>query len=297
MNLDLHTLRVLEEIFRTGSLSRTAQRLDLTQPAISMALGRLRRHYDDPLFVRVGNTMRPTPQAEGIRPDVSALIASMEATLNFRTSFDPGTTQRTFRIAVSDISQIVMGPLLIEQLSVQAPHSSVEFSSIGDRTPELLQNGSVDLALGLAPQMPQGFFQQALFKQGFVCLSRSDHPRIRTRLSLAQFRAEGHVVVVSSSTTHLIIERALEQQEIRRRVVVRIPNFMMMGKLVAGSDHLATVPGRAGLVMARECGLRAHPPPFRLPEYSVTQYWHERQLRDNGSRWLRELIQRVADAC
>jgi DNA-binding transcriptional LysR family regulator len=158
----------------------------------------------------------------------------------------------------------------------------------------MLQNGAVDMALGLAPQMPEGFFQQALFKQGFVCVARTNHPRIKERLSLAQFRAEGHVVVVSSSLTHLIIERALESQEISRRVLIQIPNFMMLGKIVAGTDHVATLPRRAGLAIAQECGLKVHPPPFRLPEYSVTQYWHDRQSRDSANRWLRELIQRVS---
>jgi DNA-binding transcriptional LysR family regulator len=293
-NLDLHTLRVLEEIFQTGSLSRTAQHLEVSQPAISMALARLRQHFGDPLFVRVGHTMRPTPQAEGIRADVAGLIARMEATLNYRVSFDPLTAQRAFRIAVSDISQIVLLPRLIDALSVEAPKSTVQFSSISGSTPDMLQNGVVDLALGLAPQMPDGFFQQALFKQGFVCLSRPDHPRIRERLSLAQFRAEGHVVVVSSSATHLIIDRALEEQEIRRRVLIQIPNFMMLGKIVAGTDHVATLPRRAGVAIAQECGLKVHAPPFRLPEYSVTQYWHDRQSRDSGNRWLREMIQRVS---
>ncbi|WP_343927948.1 LysR family transcriptional regulator [Pigmentiphaga daeguensis] len=288
-NIDLHMLRILDEIHKTGSLSRTADRLELTQPAISMALAKLRQHFNDQLFVRVGNAMKPTPQAEGLMEGVSAAIAAIEMTLNYRITFEPSQTERTFRIAVSDIGQVVMVPRLLEAFSQAAPRARIEFHGINERTPQLLQTGGLDLALGYAPQISEGFFQQALFKERFVCLARSDHPRIRNRLTLSQFKNESHVVVISSISTHLIIDRALEHQHIRRNVAVRIPNLVLLAQLITGSDYLATLPARAGQAIARTAGLATYPPPFRLSGYSVTQYWHERQARDTGNRWLRNL--------
>jgi DNA-binding transcriptional LysR family regulator len=289
-NLDLYTLRVLDEIFKTGSLSRTADRLDLSQPAISMILGKLRKHFGDKLFVRVGNEMKPTAQAEGMRESVSAAIAAIEATLNYRRVFDPSTTERAFRIAVSDIGQIVMVPTILKAFRAEAPRASVEFSSISDKTPQLLQTGEIDFAVGLAPGMPDTFLQRAVFTESFCVLARTDHPRIKGSITLAQFGKEGHVRVVTSSSTYLIIDKALEQQSITRVVQVSVPNFMIVAKLVSESDCLCVLPRRAGLALAQDNPLQVLTPPFAMSNYQVRQYWHERQSTDGGNRWLRELV-------
>ncbi|MGY6272880.1 LysR family transcriptional regulator [Achromobacter denitrificans] len=290
-NLDLNMLRVLDEVYQTRSLSRTANRLGLSQPGVSMALARLREHFEDPLFVRVGHEMRPTAQAEGMREGVIAAIAALESTLTYRFRFDPFTTERVFRVAMSDIGQIVMGPRLLETFWQLAPQAGVEFVAITDRTPELLETGLIDLAVGPVPNVPEGFFQQAVFKEEFVCLASLEHPRIVRGITIDQFREEGHVVVISSSYTHVAIERALEERRIRRRVAVRLPNFLLMPKLVATTQHIAMLPRRAGLTMATETpGLAAYPPPIKLPGHTITQYWHKRQSQDPGNRWLRDLF-------
>jgi len=286
-NIDLHTLKVLDEIYKTSSLSRTADRLGLTQPAISIALARLRKHFDDPLFVRVGNSMSPTPQTEGIMDQVREAIRALEATLNYRASFDAASTGRVFRVAMTDVGQIVVVPALLRELQVSAPSVRVEVSNISDRTPQLLESGELDLAVGFIPQIPPTFYQQALFEERFACLARSDHPRIQQHPTLAQFEAESHVRVMTSGTGHLIVDRHLEASHVQRRVAVSIPNFLSLQTIIGGSDYLCTLPRRAAQVMSRTGQVSVHDLPFELPGYTVKQHWHERQHRDDGNRWLR----------
>lgn len=289
-NIDLHSLRVLDEIFKTGSLSRTADRLDLSQPAISMVLGKMRRHFNDKLFVRVGNEMKPTAQAEGMRESLSAAIAAIEAALNYRHVFEPSTTQRAFRIAVSDIGQIVMVPNLLHVFRSQAPSASIEFTSIAPTTPQMLQTGEIDLTVGLAPEMPDSFLQRAVFSESFCVLARKGHPRIDSALTLDQFSAEGHVRVITSSSTHLIIDRALEQQNIGRNIQISVPNFMIVARLVSETDCLSVLPRRAGAALAQYHPLQVLDPPFPMNGYQVRQYWHERHANDGAHKWLRDLV-------
>lgn len=292
-NMDLHTLRVFDEIYRNCSLSKAADRLGLTQPAISLALAKLRRHFDDALFVRVGNIMKPTPQAEGMLPNVQAAIAAMERALSYRLSFDPATSECAFRIAMTDIGQIVVLPRLLDELAVAAPRANAEISNITDRAPQLLESGALDLVVGFVPQLQAGFYQQALFSERFACLARSDHPRVREAPTLEAYTAEAHVVVVTSGTGHMIVERTLEQLGVNRRVMVRIPNFLGVPAIVGNTDYLCTLPRRAALIMAQDKRLSAWDLPFELPDYVVKQHWHERQMRDPANRWLRELMTRL----
>jgi DNA-binding transcriptional LysR family regulator len=293
LNIDLHMLLVLEEIFKTGSLSRTADRLQVSQPAISMALAKLRKHFDDQLFVRVGNEMRPTPQADAIRAGVLSSIAALKEMMTCRVTFDPATTDRTFRVALSDIGQIVMAADLMSAMSRIAPNARIDFAALSDRTPQLLQNGEVDLAVGFTPHMAEGFHQRILYEDNFICLVRKGHPRVSKTLTVPMFEAEAHVVVLSSTTSHLVQDKVLEKRKIQRRTVVHIPTFHLLPLLISTSDCLATLPRRAGLAMARRehASIVAKPPPFEIPDYSVSQYWHDRQARDEGNRWLRELIE------
>ena len=289
-NIDLQMLRVLEEIFKTGSLSRTADRFGMSQPAISLILNKLRDHYGDRLFVRVGHEMRPTSQAQGLRETVGAAIAAIESAMNYRSTFVPELTERMFGIAVTDIGQIVMVPAFLKMFRARAPLAGISISSIDARTPQLLQTGELDLAVGMAPGMPSGLIQRALFDESFVVLVRRDHPRIRGEITAAEFAAEGAIRVISSSSTHLIIDRALERLGIARNVQVSVPNFMIVAKLIAETDYVTILPRRAGTVLASENGLQALAPPFAIADYKVRQFWHERQTNDGGNRWLRELF-------
>jgi DNA-binding transcriptional LysR family regulator len=289
-SLDLRLLSVFDEIYKTRSVSRTANAIGLSQPAVSIALARLREHFGDPLFVRTGKGMEPTLLGQELVQPIREALAALDRALGHRSTFDPGTANRSFRVCMSDISQLVLLPRLWDRLHDAAPGIDIDIAPLSDDTPRQLESGEADLALGFIPQMEAGFFQQALFRQRYVCMASADHPRVRDALSLAQFEAEDHAVVSGSGTGHLIVDRELSRQGIRRHVVLRIPNYIGVAFVIEGTDLLATIPQRLGEVLKERGRFRIFPAPMPLPGYSIKQHWHERFHHDLGSRWLREVI-------
>jgi DNA-binding transcriptional LysR family regulator len=289
-NIDLKLLKVFDAIHRSGSLSKAADRLGLSQPAVSQALARLRERFDDPLFVRTPQGMEPTPHAVELLRLVARAITAIEDTMACHPVFDAAQSRRVFHIGLTDIGQIVLLPQLLRHLRERAPRVELEALSISDQTPSMLEAGEIDLAVGFIAQFDARFYQQALFDERFVCLARAGHPRIRKGISLAAYVAEEHVVVTTSGTGHLVLDRTVERLKIERKVVLRIPSFLALSSIVSGTDLLCTVPRRAGLIMAQHGDVSVWDLPFELPAYTVRQHWHERQQHDPGCQWLRVTI-------
>lgn len=285
--LDLRLLKVFDEIYRTGSVSKAAANVGLTQPSLSIALGKLRRHFDDPLFVRTAAGMQPTPYATELIEMVRDGLGKLEMALRHRQTFDPARADRRFVLCFTDISQAVLLPRLLRHVREVAPNVGLDIAPINDQTPQRLQTGEADLAVGFMPQLEAGFYQQTLFEQRFVCVVRADHPRIRNRLTVRQFSAEEHIVVTTAATGHWILDRTLEQHGIRRKVALRLPDFLGIGTIVGASDLLVTVPERLGQVMTQVAKVKLLAPPVELPTYAVKQHWHERYHHDPATRWLR----------
>lgn len=289
-NLDLRLLQLFDAIYQIGNLSRAAEAVGLTQPAVSLALGKLRGHFGDPLFVRTAGGMAPTPYAEALHVLVRVSINAVQATIDFRMDFKPHETARTFNICMTDVGQIVLLPGLLNVLRSAAPGVRVEVTSITEGTPRALESGDLDLAVGFMPNIEGRFFQQVLFDEEFVCLARSEHPRIGQRLTLKQFQDEQHVVVKTSGTGHLVVDKAIQQLGLTRKVAVQIPNFIGLATVVGATDYLCTLPRRAGQILARTPGVQEHRPPFKLPSYKVKQHWHERHHHDPAHVWLRAVV-------
>lgn len=292
-SLDIRLLHVFDEIYKTRSVSRAADQLGLGQPAVSIALGKLREHYDDPLFVRTSSGMDPTPLGEELVQPIRRAIEALHEALGYRTAFDPATVERTFTIAMTDISQLVLLPGLWARLREVAPGVYIEVVNLSAETARMLEVGEVDLALGFMPQLDAGFYQQALFRQHYVCLASSHHPRITGSLSLSQFVAEDHAVVTTSGTGHLYVDRELARQNITRRVAVRLPSFLGVAFVIERTDLLAIIPARLGEMLAGRGEFTSYPVPFDLPNYTVKQHWHERYHDDLGNRWLRGVIREL----
>jgi DNA-binding transcriptional LysR family regulator len=288
--LDLRLLKVFDEIYKTGSVSRAAANVGLTQPSLSLALGRLRRHFDDPLFVRTSRGMQPTPYAAELIELVRDVLGKLDLALRHRATFDPARAERRFTICITDISHAVLLPTLLNHLKHVAPSLRLDILPIDTETAGMLQSGEADLAIGFMPQLDAGFYQQKLFEQGFVCAVRRDHPRIGSRLTLKQFREEEHLVVTTLATGHWILDKALEEQGIARKVTVRLRDFLGLGSIVARNELLVTVPERLGAVMAEAAGVKLLAPPMKLPRYLVKQHWHERYHHDPANRWLRGVV-------
>lgn len=288
--LDLDWLGVFVEVYRTQSVSRAAQRLGIEQASASIALGKLRRQFDDPLFTRTSAGMAPTPRAQALYPDLAEVLARIEKARGGRDVFSPHQTQRAFRLCMTDISEIVLLPRLINHLQQTAPGLVVEAEKISPDSRRRLESGEVDLAVGFTPDLEAGFYQQALFAQDFVCLASKDHPRVRTKLSLRAFSAEGHIVVSTSGTGHSIVDKVLARHKTARRVVLRVPSFLGVARIVAQTEFLVIVPRLLGMALASQERVQLLEPPMPLPSYKVKQHWHERFNADAGSMWLRKTM-------
>ncbi len=289
-NIDLRLLLLFDEIYKTGNLSRAADRLSLTQPAVSLALGRLRRHFNDPLFVRTPDGMEPTLHANGLIELVRSSISMLQATIDFKLDFAPEKSDRLFRLCMTDVGQTVLLPGLLNALRGTAPGVRVDVTNITDKTSRALEAGDIDLAVGFMPRIESRFYQQVLFDEEFVCLARRDHPRIKRELTLKRYESELHVLVSSSGTGHLVVDSSIREQNVQRKVGVQIPNFIGLATVIGATDYLCTLPRKAGEIMARGSEVNVWKPPFAIPTYQVKQHWHERQARDPGHIWLRNVI-------
>lgn len=212
MNLDQKLLQVLEVMYEVRSVSRTSEVLEMGQPAVSIALAKLREYFKDPLFVRIRNTMEPTAAMHELYPHVRTALAGLKNVLEFNQAFDPAESNHRFAISMTDISHIVLLPKLWMHLKSTAPHIQIRVHLIRRDTPEKLKNGDIDLAIGSVPQIEAGFYRQTLFAQNFVCLASARHPRIRQTLVLDDYEAEGHISVATSNTGHTILDEALKMR-------------------------------------------------------------------------------------
>jgi DNA-binding transcriptional LysR family regulator len=291
--LDIEWLNVFVEIYKTQSVSLAAERLGMAQARASGVLNKLRHHFGDRLFARTSQGMRPTPYAMRIHPDIALCVARLAAVSNQPETFEPRTAQRRFHICMTDISEIVVLPELINEVRKLAPGVSIEAERIVADSPHRLEAGEVDLAVGYMPQLEAGFYQQTLFGQGFVCLASKHHPRIRSAPSRQAFLREGHVVVTTSGTGHAIVDRELASRRIERTVVLRVSSFLGVARIVARTELLAIVPRRLGESLASGEEISIFHAPLSLPTYDVKLHWHERFHADAGNVWLRHLIARL----
>ena len=288
--LDIDWLNVFIEVYRTQSVSRTAEHLGLAQANASIALNKLRAHFRDRLFVRTARGMEPTPYATQIYPDIAATVQKLAELAGAPRVFDPATTQRIFRIGMTDISEIVVLPTLANHLRRVAPGIVIEAERTTSESSRRLEAGEIDLAVGFMPQLEAGFYQQVLFRQNFVCLSAVDHPRIRAKPTRQQFLAEGHIVVTTSGTGHAIVDKVMAQKGYERRIVLKVPSFLGVARLVAQTELLVIVPRRLGEALARQERVRLLEPPVPLAAFAVKQHWHERFHTDPANVWLRQVL-------
>lgn len=289
-NIDLKLLAVIGELNRTRSVSQAAERLELSQSTISMSLAKLRKHFNDPLFVRTSAGMEPTPHATELICVLQKAEALLQSALEHHVVFDPLASDRVFRIHSTDIAQVTLLPKLMQRLRKIAPKVGMNLGRIAQETPKMLESGEVDLGVGFIPPMGAGFCQQRLFKERFVCAVRKDHPRVEKSLTIRQFESELHLAIATSGTGHGVIEKTLETKKIRRNVAVTVPSFLGIVPIMTSSDYVATVPEQLGRHLAAGGNIKVLPLPFEVPPYYIMQHWHERYSQDPANRWLRTIV-------
>ena len=291
--LDLHALRVLDVLFRERSLTRAAEALRTQQPALSKTLARLRRYFDDPLFVRVALHMEPTAKALELEKPVRALLDGMQRLRNEQMHFRPRESTRTFRIFTLDAGVIVLLPTVIKLLLSQAPGVKLRAVQVGlQNLHSALEGGEIDLAIGEFPLLIPGIRRQKLYSGRHMSIFQKDHPQLGRNLSQRDFMEAQHVFITAAGTghPHQIAERSLEEQLPPGSIVAHVPSFTAAAILAKHTNAVATMPGPVATVLAHELDMQLAKPPIKLPEFEIAQYWHERFDRDAGNQWLRSVI-------
>lgn len=284
--IDIKDLHVFVAIYTLRSVSQAALSLGLSQPTVSFNLAKLREHYQNPLFVRSPAGMEPTAFATALHASAIGMLAAFDAVARQRNAFDPALSRQTFRIAMTDLSQIVLLPGLLTRLRSMAPGVAIRVVPINEHTADMLESGDTDLAVGFMPQLDAGFYQQKLLTQRYVGLVALDHPRMPPQPSIGDYLGEGHVLVSTSGTGHAVVERMLQGHG-QRHIVLEVPSYLGLASIIGKTDLLATVPQRQADLVGDDALVRQFPLPFAIPDYQIKQHWHERNHHDAAHRWLR----------
>jgi len=288
---DLNLLRVLVAIRQERSVSVAAERLDLSQPAISLALRRLRTLLGDPLFVRTKAGMMPTPHCAEIAAAAERALSIVSSDVLKVPVFNPSQSRREFRFGMNDVGEMVLLPQIITHLAASAPHCDIRCASLNaQQLLGALESGEVDLAIGWFPDLDKaGFFAQKLFTRSFVCLARADHPAIHgERIGMKTFLELSHIVVESQGRSSELFEAVLKKEGLKRRVQLSLPHFMSVPVIIAQTDLIVTVPAPVAHYFHRFDNLRVFQPPVNVRSYAIKQYWHERYQADPAVRWIRQ---------
>ena len=288
--IDLCDLKLLKEVRLTRSLTAASERLGLSQPAVSVRLGHLRKHFADPLFVRTSDGMMSTPFLESLIPDIEQAMGLLSPKDGPHKPFDALNSTRRFRVGLSHVAQMVVLPELLARLQVIAPKVRIDSLDLDASTPAQLESGELDLAMGYAPNLHSGFFQQRLFDESYYCIFRADHPRIAGPLTKAMFLEEEHVAVVAPATGHSRLDKVLEERGAERKVAVKVSSFLGIERIVRSTNLLAVVPSSLGKTIALSGHVRAVELPIPSLSYEVRQYWHGRFHYDTGNGWLRSVF-------
>ncbi len=292
MRTDLNLLRVLLAIHDCGNVTAAAKRLGMSQPAASAALSRLRHSLGDPLFVRSGTAMEPTPRARSIVDRTREVIATIDQEILPSPTFTPLNSTGEFTFCLSEIGEVVFLPSLFDRLRAEAPHARIRCLSLAPKDLlEALREGKVDSVLGYFPDLDApNIYQQRLFSHDLVCLIRSDHRITDTRLSLKDFCSLEHLQVRDGSRSQEMYEAYLGNIGIERNIVLEMSHYMSIAAIIERSDLVVVLPRTVANLYARHSAIRLIEPPVEIPPYSLRHHWHARHQKDPRHVWLRKQI-------
>lgn len=293
-HFDLNLLRVLDALLKERHVTQAAQRLGLSQPAVSAALGRLREAFGDELFVKRTHGMEPTPRALELEAPLALVMATIRERLLDAPGFDAATSARAFTLILGEVGQAVFAPRLLARLRERAPRATVRFVyPDADTRLAMLEDGRADLAIGPFPQWSDSdaLFQQKLYERPMVGVARRGHPALADApMSLDVFAALDHAIVGARSDFDRLYEPALQRLKVARRIVAELGHVAGAAQALAALDLVAIVPATLAEAWQREAGLQPFALPFELPPHEVKQFWHRTRHRDPAVTWLRELV-------
>jgi DNA-binding transcriptional LysR family regulator len=295
--IDLNLLVAFEAIFEERSVTAAAARLYLGQPAMSAALGRLRMLFGDELFIRVGREMQPTRKATAIAPGIFAALHQVRQTIQANQDFDPASDRRDFVIGSADYTSFVVMPKLLAHCQAVSPHLNfrmIEFEK--DRVGELLEQGAIDLALGVFPKPSRQTRCLPLFQERFVGIARKNHPvLLQTPPLIETFASLSHALVTIRGDTLGVVDRVLADRNLQRRIALTIPHLLVVPSIVASSDLVATIASRAARYFSALDAIEVFELPLEMKSWTVSMIWSKLADRDGANCWLRQTVQAVCE--
>lgn len=296
-DLDLNLLPVFDALIRVRNVSRAAHELDMSQSAVSHALKRLRTFFGDPLFLKTGSGMQPTPRALELLPPVLAVMGTVRGELLVREGFDAAVARRTFTLVLTDMGELIFLPRLIARLRQAAPHCTLRTMQVPMRDIQaVLESGEADLALGSLHSVPDGLFQQQLFTRSFVTIVNRRNRRIGDSLTPEQFFGMEHIVVSLSGRREDCYDSIIDQLAGPRRIYLTTPHFLTVPIIIEDNpDLVATVPRELATKFASYKSIKMIATPVNVPPFAIRQHWHARFQHDAANSWLRRLVKDAFD--
>jgi len=295
MRYDMNLLPIFVALMEERSVTRAANRLGVTQAALSNALARLRTVLQDPLFIRERYGMRPTPKAEQLAPALAQALAALDTVVLGQRAFDPARADQVFTIAPNSYVELVLVPALVARLSALAPGIRLRTLPFGADLAETgVTSGTTAMVLGRIEEAPDNLVVQHIADDGLACVVRVDHPTVGHRITKTQFERLKHVNVLPPGRLRAGLFQALDRQGLKREVVASVTHFAAIPEIVAATDYCATLPKLICRRLAQDARLKVLPAPVDLGSFPLHMAWHVRYRQDPAHAWLRSLVAEVA---
>lgn len=297
MRYDLNLLPIFVALMEERSVTRAADRMGMTQPALSNALARLRLMLQDQLFIRERYGIQPTPIALELAPSIAEALARLDDAVLGQQEFDPATAERLLTIAPNGYVEFVLVPAVVARLQQVAPGIKLRLTPYGNDLAETgVVSGTTALVLGRVIDPPDNLVVQHVMDEGLACVVRAGHPEVGDSLTREQFEGMKHVNIVPPGRMRAGLFQALAQQQLKRDVAISVTNFFAVAEMVAVTDYCATLPALICRRLAHDPRLKVLEAPVDLGTFPVEMAWHVRYRQDPAHRWLRTLISEVAAA-
>jgi len=292
--IDLNLFVVFDAIYSEANLTRAGEIIGITQPAVSNSLSRLRTMFDDPLFIRTAKGMTPTPVARNIVGPVRQALTLMRSSVQDSDSFDAETSNKLYRLSMSDLAEMTALPTLFKILGNQAPGIDIESYVVKRRDMARdLASGNLDLAID-APLITDPHVKHtSLINDRLVCVARSDHDEINGSLSLEQYLSLNHLHVSTRKRGLGHVDLELGKMGLRRRIGLRTRHYLMTPEILEQTNLALTVQSRFAIQITQRFNLQYLPLPFDVPALETHLFWHESADQDPANRWMRKILQSI----